>query len=54
MEEQTAHPDVYNRPFEEVQRIFDQLTAKQKELEQAIDRWSELEMMQQRLGAPLE
>ena len=54
MEEQIAHPDFYNRPFEEVQRIFDQLTAKQKELEQAIDRWSELEMMQQRLGGPLE
>ncbi|MCZ6623040.1 MAG: hypothetical protein O7B35_02195 [Deltaproteobacteria bacterium] len=52
MEEQTAHPDFYTRPFKAVQPILGQLTAKQNELEQAIERWSELEIMQQGLEAP--
>ncbi len=52
LEEQTAHPDFYARPFDKVQPILDQLTSKQSELEQAIDRWSELEIMQQGLKAP--
>ncbi|MFB3061598.1 MAG: ABC transporter ATP-binding protein, partial [Candidatus Binatia bacterium] len=54
LEEQTAHPDFYTRPFDKVRPILDQLTAKKSELEQAIDRWSELEIMQQELGSPSE
>ncbi|MCZ6620336.1 MAG: hypothetical protein O7C72_00300, partial [Deltaproteobacteria bacterium] len=52
LEEQTVHLDFYARPFDKVQPILDQLTSKQSELEQAIDRWSELEIMQQGLKAP--
>ncbi len=54
LEEQSAHPDFYTRPFDKVRPILDQLTAKKSELEQAIDRWSELEIMQQELGSPSE
>jgi len=54
LEEQTAHPDFYTQPFDKVRPILDQLTAKKSELEQAIDRWSELEIMQQELGSPSE
>jgi ATP-binding cassette subfamily F protein uup len=54
LEEQTAHPDFYTRPFDKVRPILDQLTAKKSELEQAIDRWSELEIIQQQLGSPAE
>ena len=50
LEEQTAHPDFYTQPFTEVQPILDQLNAKQSELDQAIERWSELETMQQDLA----
>jgi ATP-binding cassette subfamily F protein uup len=52
LEEQTVHPDFYARPFDKVQPILDQLTSKQSELEQAIDRWSKLEIMQQGVKAP--
>ena len=52
LEEQTVHPDFYTQPFDKVQPILDRLTSKQSELEQAIDRWSELEIMQQGLAAP--
>ncbi len=45
LEEQTVHPDFYTQPFDKVQPVLDRLTAKQSELEQAIERWSELETM---------
>ena len=54
LEEQTARPDFYTRPFDNVRPILDQLTAKKRELEQAIDRWSELEILQQELGSTTE
>ena len=46
LEEQTAHPDFYKRPFDQVRPVLDQLTAKKDELDRAVDRWSELETMQ--------
>jgi ATP-binding cassette subfamily F protein uup len=45
LEEQTVHPDFYTQPFDKVQPVLDRLTAKQSELEQAIERWLELETM---------
>jgi len=45
LEEQTVHPDFYTQPFDKVQPVLDRLTGKQSELEQAIERWSELETM---------
>ena len=51
LEEQTARPEFYTRPFDKVRPILDEMTAKKSELEQAIDRWSELEILQQKLGS---
>ncbi len=47
LEEQSAHPDFYSQPYEKVQPILNQLLAKKGELDQAIERWSELESLQQ-------
>ncbi len=51
LEERTTRPDFYTNSFEKVRPILDRLTAKKGELERAMERWSELEAMQQELGA---
>ncbi len=45
LEEQSADPDFFNLPFSETQPILDALGAKQMELDQAAERWVELEEM---------
>jgi len=45
LNEQAADPDFYQRPQEEIQEVLDALASKEKELEQAMDRWVELEEM---------
>ncbi|MDP1520438.1 ATP-binding cassette domain-containing protein [Porticoccus litoralis] len=45
LEEQTADPDFFNRPYTETQPILDELGKKQMELDQAAERWVELEEM---------
>jgi len=47
LQAQTADSDFYGQPYERVQSVLDDLTARQNELEQAMERWSELEDMQQ-------
>ncbi|MEX2516745.1 MAG: ATP-binding cassette domain-containing protein [Gammaproteobacteria bacterium] len=46
LQQQAADPAFYNQPFEQVQPVLDQIKAKQAALEQAINRWEELECMQ--------
>jgi ATP-binding cassette subfamily F protein uup len=43
LEEQVSDPDFYNRPFEQVQPVLDELSETQQSLETAMDRWAELE-----------
>ena len=38
-------PDFYDKPFEETSEVLEQLSNAQQELDQAIERWSELESM---------
>ena len=45
LEEQTADPDFFNRPFTETQPVLDQLAEKQQALDTAAERWIELEEM---------
>lgn len=45
LEEQTADPDFFNRPFTETQPVLDQLAEKQQALDTAAERWVELEEM---------
>ncbi|WP_438958324.1 ATP-binding cassette domain-containing protein [Porticoccus sp.] len=45
LEEQTADPDFFNRPFTETQPVLDQLAEKQQALDAAAERWVELEEM---------
>jgi len=47
LQEQVNDPDLYNRPFEEYSGVLDTLSAKEQELSQAVERWAELEEMQQ-------
>jgi len=49
LQEQTHQVDFYSRPYEETQSILGKFTNKQTELEQSIERWSELELMQSEL-----
>lgn len=44
LQEQTQKADFYSRDYQEVQPILDDLSLKQSELEQALERWSELEV----------
>jgi ABC transport system ATP-binding/permease protein len=43
---QTAAPEFYAQPFEQVQPVLDKLKMKKDELEQAVDRWADLETQQ--------
>ncbi|WP_438951775.1 ATP-binding cassette domain-containing protein [Porticoccus sp.] len=45
LEEQTADPDFFNRPFTVTQPVLDQLAEKQQTLDTAAERWVELEEM---------
>jgi ATP-binding cassette subfamily F protein uup len=36
-------PDFYQKPYDETQPIMDELTSKQSELDQSLERWAELE-----------
>ncbi|MDO7653255.1 MAG: ABC transporter ATP-binding protein, partial [Porticoccus sp.] len=45
LQEQTADPDFYNKPFTETQPILDSLEEKQQILDTAAERWVELEEM---------
>ncbi|MCL4136622.1 UNVERIFIED_CONTAM: hypothetical protein GTU68_053079 [Idotea baltica] len=45
LQEQTADPDFYNKPFTETQPILDSLEEKQVTLDTAAERWVELEEM---------
>ena len=45
LQERTQQQDFYSQAFEKVQPILDELASKQSELEQAMERWSELEAM---------
>jgi len=41
--------DFYSQPFEEIQPVLDRLAATKTELDQAIERWSELETLKEEL-----
>ncbi|MBA2491332.1 MAG: ATP-binding cassette domain-containing protein, partial [Gammaproteobacteria bacterium] len=43
LESQTAEPEFYAQPFEEVQPVLEKLKTKKDALEQAVERWAELE-----------
>lgn len=49
LQEKTHQVDFYSRPYEETQPILDNIINKKTELEQSIERWSELELMQSEL-----
>jgi ATP-binding cassette subfamily F protein uup len=46
---QTLNPDFYQREYSETQPVLDQLADLERELEQHLERWSELEEMDSRL-----
>ena len=48
---QTGASDFYKQDYEKIQPLLDQLNEKQKELEAAMERWSELEAMQDQLAS---
>ena len=47
LQEQTADPDFYNKPFTETQPILDELAKKQQALDIAAERWIVLEEMKE-------
>ncbi|MDP6183853.1 MAG: ABC transporter ATP-binding protein, partial [Gammaproteobacteria bacterium] len=47
LHEQTSSSGFYQQPFEKTQPIMERLGACQSELDRAVERWSELESMQQ-------
>ncbi|HEX7030220.1 MAG TPA: ATP-binding cassette domain-containing protein [Gammaproteobacteria bacterium] len=49
LQAETTDPAFYSRPYDEIQPRLDALAARQAELEQAIERWAELERMQEDL-----
>ena len=49
LEEQTQDPDFYSSDYSEQQPILDKLQEKQDKLFQVMQRWDELESMQQSL-----
>ncbi|HEX6930044.1 MAG TPA: ATP-binding cassette domain-containing protein, partial [Gammaproteobacteria bacterium] len=46
LQARAGDPDFYARPFEEVQPVLDELAEKQRGLERAVERWAELEQLQ--------
>ncbi len=51
LEAQAGGPNFYSQPFEEVQPVLDELASRKTELDQAIERWSELETLKEELEA---
>lgn len=47
LEEETRQPDFYSRPFDAVRPVLDELEAAKAVLEEAVERWSELETLKQ-------
>jgi ATP-binding cassette subfamily F protein uup len=49
LHEQTRNPEFYNQPYEKVRDILDDLSNREKTLQQLTDRWTELESMREEL-----
>ncbi len=49
LEAQTNEDDFYSKPYEQQQPILDEMKSKQDELDDAINRWAELENMEKEL-----
>lgn len=47
LEEETRQPDFYARPFDAVRPVLDELEAAKAALDEAVERWSELETLRQ-------
>ncbi|HET6726179.1 MAG TPA: ATP-binding cassette domain-containing protein [Gammaproteobacteria bacterium] len=47
LESRVSDPAFYEQPFEQVQPVLDELSATRETLERAVDRWAELEGMQE-------
>jgi ATP-binding cassette subfamily F protein uup len=52
LEDQISAADFYNQDHAQVQNVLKQLTEKQQTLDQAIDRWAELEQRQLEMAGP--
>jgi len=52
LEDQISAADFYNQDHAQVQNVLEQLTDKQQTLDQAIDRWAELEQRQLEMAGP--
>ncbi len=52
LEHQISAADFYNQDHAQVQNVLEQLTEKQQTLDQAIDRWAELEQRQLEMAGP--
>ena len=52
LEDQISDADFYNQDHAQVQNVLAQLTEKQQTLDQAIDRWAELEQRQLEMAGP--
>jgi len=52
LEDQISAADFYNQDHAQVQNVLEQLTEKQQTLDQAIDRWAELEQRQLEMAGP--
>ena len=52
LEDQISAADFYNQDHAQVQNVLEQLTEKQQTLDQAIDRWAELEQRQLEMVGP--
>ena len=49
LEGKTRHPDFYTQPFEKVQPVLDEVHAAKVTLDEAVERWTELETMREKL-----
>lgn len=47
LEEETRQPDFYARPFDAVRPVLDEMETAKATLDEAVDRWSELETLKQ-------
>jgi len=50
LQEQVNDPGFYDRPYEEYESVLKTLQTRERELETAVDRWSELESEQEKLS----
>ncbi len=49
LQERVSEPDFYNRPHDEYRGVLQELSSKEHELSRAVERWAELEEMQEAL-----